>query len=213
MNNNFLKFAFGIALTAVAFNASAQKTYTEGVITYSLKTGAGDVDSKVSFRGDSSSSSSQYGPAQVKLISTAKGNYFAVIVDVPVASMKKAAVLTPDDLEQAAAAAPKFTFTPGTETKQISGFNCKKVTVKDPKSGASFDAWVTNDIVAPPNLMSKYFEGSGGFPVQFTTIQQGQPIAVTLKSISAEKVPVGTFGIPPGYDRITMEELNSMRGN
>ncbi|MDB5112696.1 MAG: hypothetical protein JWR67_3810 [Mucilaginibacter sp.] len=212
MNNIFLKVALGAAfLTTVAIGAQAQKTYTEGVITYSIKSSMGDADSKVSFRGDSSSSSSQYGPAVVKLISTAKGNYFAVLVNVPVASIKKAAVLTPDELDQANAAAPKFTFTPTTETKQINGFNCKKVTVKDSK-GTSFDAWVTNDIVAPQNLMSKYFEGAGGFPVQFATMQQGQQVSVILKSISDEKVPAGTFGIPAGYDKITYEELMAMSG-
>ncbi len=213
MKSNFLKLALGATLSIAAFSASAQKTYTEGVATYSLKTAAGEAESKVSFRGDSSCSSSQYGPAQVKLITNAKGTSFVILVDVPVASMKKAAILTPDEIDQAAAAAPKFTFTPTTETKEISGFNCKKVQVKDPKSGVSFDAWVTNDVSAPQNLMTKYFDGAGGFPVQFTTIQQGQQVGVVLKSISAEKVPAGTFGIPAGFDHITLEELNSMRGN
>lgn len=212
MKSNLLKFAFGLSLSIAALGASAQKTYTEGVATYTVKSAMGDAESKVSFRGDSSCSSSQYGPAQVKLISTTKGSYFAVLVDVPVASMKKAAVLTPDEIDQASAAAPKLTFTPTTETKQIGGFNCKKIQAKDPKSGATYDAWVTNDISAPTNIMSKLFDGAGGFPVEFTTVQQGQQVSVSLKSINAEKVPAGTFGVPAGYDKITYEELMSMRG-
>ena len=212
MKSNIIKTALGLTLTLAAFTASAQKTYTEGVVTYNVKVPTGDVETKVFFRGDSSCSTSQYGPAQVKLISNNKGTYFAVLVDVPVASIKKAAVLTPDEIDQAASAAPKFTFTPTTETKQINGFNCKKVTVKDSKSGNTFDAWFTNDISTPPTLITKYFEGAGGFPVQFTTMQQGQAVNMELKSISDDKVPAGTFGVPAGFDRITLEELNSMRG-
>jgi len=212
MKSNIIKAAMGLTLSLAAFRASAQKTYTEGTITYTVKTQMGDVEQKVAFRGDSSCSTSQYGPAQVKLISNNKGTYFAVLVDVPVASIKKAAVLTPDEIDQTTAAAPKFTFTPTTETKQINGFNCKKVTAKDSKSGNTYDAWVTNDISTPSTMITKYFDGIGGFPIQFTAIQQGQAVNMELKSISGDKVPAGTFGIPAGYDRITLEELNSMRG-
>jgi hypothetical protein len=212
MNHKILKFALGVTFSIAAISASAQKTYTEGVATYNLKTDQGEIESPVTFKGDSSMATMQQGPALIKLISTNKGNYFLILVDVPVASMKKAVVLTPDELEQASAAAPKFTFTPTTETKQINGFNCKKVIAKDPKSGATYDAWVTSDISAPGNSYSKYFSESGGFPVQFTTMQQGKVVNVTLKSITDQKVPAGTFAIPAGFDRISMEELNSMRG-
>jgi len=211
MNIKFFKLALGIAFTAIAVNASAQKTYTEGTADFSLKTQAGEAESKVSFRGDSSVAVTQQGPALIKLIAN-KDNYFAVLVDVPMASIKKAAVLTPDELDQAMAAAPKFTFTPTTETKQINGFNCKKVIAKDAKSGTNYDTWVTTDISAPLNSVTKLFADAGGFPVQFTTLQQGHAVDVTLKSITAEKVPAGTFGIPAGFDRISLDDLKAMGG-
>jgi hypothetical protein len=212
MNNKFFKITLGLSLTIAAFNANAQKKYTEGVATYSLKSAVGEIESKVSFRGDSTISSMQQGPAVIKFIANGKGTYFAVLVDVPIASIKKAAVLTPDEIDQANATMPQLTFTPTTETKQINGFNCKRVTAKDSKSGASYDLWITNDISAPDNTYSKYFSAGGGLPVQFNTVQQGQPVSVTLKSITDQKVPAGTFGIPAGFDRISYEDLKAMRG-
>lgn len=207
-----LKIALGLAFTAFTFSANAQKTYTQGLATYSLKTAQGDVDSKVYFSADSSVAITQAGPATIKILSNIKGSYVAVLVDVPVASIKKAAVLTPDEIEQAQAAAPKLTFTPGTETKVINGFNCKKVDVKDSKSGSSYVAWVTKDITAPMTSLTKYFGEAGGFPVQFTTFQQGQPVDVTLKSVTDEKAPAGSFGIPAGFDKISLDDLKAMGG-
>ncbi len=212
MNLKFLNVALGVALSATAFTASAQKKYTEGVASYNVVTNGQTVEAKTYFKGDSSAYSFTTGPATVKLISTADANYLAVLVDVPVASIKKAAVATPADLEQAKSMEPKFTFTPTNETKQINGFNCKKVTVKDSKDGATYTAWVTNDVSAPTNTLSRYFAAAGGYPVQFTTIQMGQATEVTLKSIAEQKVPKGTFAIPSDFDKITMEELRAMSG-
>jgi hypothetical protein len=84
--------------------------------------------------------------------------------------------------------------------------------VKDSKSGSSYVAWVTKDVVAPTNSLTKYFADAGGFPVQFTTMQQGQSIDVTLKSVTDEKAPAGTFGIPAGFDKITLDDLKAMSG-
>ncbi|RVU01050.1 DUF4412 domain-containing protein [Mucilaginibacter limnophilus] len=213
MNSTIFKTAFCLAFSAFALTASAQKTYTEGVITYSVNSPQGEIEAKTYFRGDSSLYSAQQGPADIKIITTKAGNYLAVLVDVPVANMRKAAIATPAEIEEGKAEQPKFTFTPTTETKEISGFKCKKVTVKDPKSGSNFDAWVTNDITVPPGMLTKLFEGAGGVPVQFTTVQMGAAINVTLKTIAADKVPAGTFGIPAGFDRMTLTELKSMGGN
>jgi len=213
MNNKIFKFALGLSLTIAAFTANAQKSYTEGVITYSTTTPAGSTDSKIIFRGDSSAQVIVSGPATIKLITTTKHNYFAVLVDVPVANnMKKAAVLTPDELDQASEDIPKLTFTPSTDTKQIAGYNCKKFTAKDAKSNTDYEVWVTNDITAPGNTISMPFASTGGFPVEVISTLSGQKGDVVLKSIVDQKIPAGSFGITKDYDRITYDELKAMRG-
>lgn len=204
--------AMVIALSCITISANAQKTYTEGTVTYALATGIGDMEAKLIFNADSNAFITQQGPANIKAVSNTARTYGVILVDVPLISIKKAAILTPAELKQAEEQAPKYTFTTTTETKQINGFNSKKVIAKDAKSGSTIDIWVTNDIKAPVNTLTKLFEGAGGFPIQFKTTQSGQTIDATLKSIVQEKIPAGSFGIPAGYERITLNELNSLGG-
>lgn len=205
--------AAGMALLATSLTASAQKTYKEGVITYTVSGGRGAGDAKTYFKGDSSATVSQSGPAKITVVTAGIGDYLAILVDVPVANIKKAAVASPAETEQIQAAIPELAFTPTTETKEIAGLKCKKVTAKDPKSGASFDVWITSDISAPVNGMTQLYSKVGGFPVQFTTYQMGQSVSVTYKAISDEKVPAGTFGIPAGFDKISLADLQALGGN
>lgn len=213
MKLNLLKAAAGMILLAASVTAKAQKTYTEGVITYTItSTTKGTADSKTYFKGDSSVMTTQAGPAAIKIISKGAGDYLAVLVDVPLANIKKAAVATPAEIEQFQSMLPQLTFTPTTETKQISGFNCKKVTAKDAASNATFDIWVTNDISIPSNGLSQVYSKAGGVPVQFTAKQMGENVSVLLKTVSDDKVPANAFSIPAGFDKISLTELESMAG-
>lgn len=212
MKLKLLTIAASVALLAGSMEAKAQKVYKEGVITYTASSDKGSLDVKTSFKADSSVTVQQSGPAKISIITAGAGDYLAILVDVPVANMKKAAVATPAELEEGKSQLPALTFTPGTETKVIAGLNCKKVAVKDDK-GSSFDIWVTNDISVPTNGMSQLYSKAGGFPVQFTTYQMGQKVDVAFKSISDEKVPAGSFGIPAGFDKISLTDLKSLGGN
>ncbi|MGZ3822862.1 MAG: hypothetical protein ACXVB6_19875, partial [Mucilaginibacter sp.] len=183
MKIKFLSVAFGIVLSATAMSASAQKAYTEGLVTYKTSMRGQDVEIKEYFRPDSVAVTFSAGPATIKLLSDANHKSFAVLVDVPVASIKKAAIYTPDEIDQAMAGQPAFTFAPGTETKQISGFNCKKVVATDSKTKKTYDIWVTNDITVPTTAVPEYYKAIGGFPVQYTAFQQGQSTDVTISSV------------------------------
>jgi len=209
--NKVLKLALGLSFTIAAFTANAQKNYTEGVVTYTSTAAAGSTESKILFRGDSSATIINSPPAVIKLITNTKHTYFAVAVDVALASKKIAAVLTPDELDQAMEDVPKLTFASSGDTKQIAGYNCKKFTAKDAKSGADFEVWVTNDVTAPSNTISSPFASAGGFPVEIISSANGQKADVLLKSIVDQKVPAGTFGVA-GYDRITYDEMKAMSG-
>lgn len=202
----------GAVFMAFSISASAQKVYTEGVINYSVGAAMLTIDSKVYFSPDSSAVVTNTGEYTAKIMSDNKGSSVTILVDVPVISMKKVAMLTPAEIAQANAEIPKFTFTPTAETKQINGFNCKKIVAKDAKTGSNIDLWITNDIKTPVNSMTKPFADVGGVPVQFTTVQQGQTVNVELKSISADKPPAGTFGVPPGFDKISFADLKKLGG-
>jgi hypothetical protein len=212
MNIKFFNVALGLALTATAMSASAQKKYTEGVVVLSTAMQGQQVDAKGYFSPDSSAFAFTTGPATIKILTDAGGKSMAVLVDVPVANIKKAAIANPDEVDQAIAAMPTFTFVPGTETKQISGFNCKKVVATDSKTKKTYDIWVTNDIEVPITGIAKYYREAGGFPIQYTSFSQGQSTEVTVKSVTEGKAPAGTFGIPADFEKISMDDLKAMSG-
>jgi hypothetical protein len=204
--------ALGIALTATTISANAQKSYTTGTITLSGDMRGQATVIKDYFTPDSSAVSFQAGPATIKLLTNASRTYLAVVVDVPSFSVKKAAIATPDEIDQAKNALPKFTFAPTTETKQISGFNCKKVVATNSKDNKTYDVWVTNDVTLPASTQSDLYAGVGGVPIQYTSFNQGQSSLVTVTAITDEKAPAGTFNISADYDKITLDDLKAMGG-
>lgn len=207
MNYKFLNVALGIVLTGTTLGASAQKTYTSGMVSYSTEVQGQAADVKQYFTPDSAAVVMTMGPANIKVLTTAKHDYLAVLLDVPVASMKKAGIATPAELEQGIAMVPSFTFSPTTETKKIGAFNCKKVIAKDSKSGKSYDVWITNDIVTPPTAYPWYYATIGGFPVQYTAFQQGAEASITISGISDAKAPAGTFAIGKDFERGSLADL------
>jgi len=212
MKMKLLSAVAGIALSATVMSASAQKVFTAGTITYKTTVRGQDIEAKEYFTPDSIATSFTAGPATIKVLANANHTSMAILVDVPVASIKKAAIMTPDEIDQAMTQLPTFTFTPGTETKQISGFNCKKVSAKDNKTGTSYDVWITNDINIPATALPPYYKAIGGFPVQYTQFQQGQSADVTVTSVTDQKAPAGTFAIASDFDKITMDDLKAMGG-
>src|SRR5476651_543145 len=127
MNIKLFNVALGIALTATVMNASAQKTYTSGVVSYSTELRGNPADVKLYFTPDSTAGIITFGPGTVKILSAAKQGYLAVVLNIPIANLQKVGIATPAELEERIASYPTFTYTPTAETKQISGFNCKKV--------------------------------------------------------------------------------------
>jgi len=212
MKIKLLGAALGIAFSAIALSASAQKAYTQGVISLNADMRGQPVDAKIYFTPDSSAYTFAAGPANIKILSNAKRTYFAVLVDVAVASIKKAAIANPDEVEQAMAGLPKFTFAPTTETKQISGFNCKKVVATDTKTNKTYDVWITNDVTLPSSVIPDYYATIGGVPIQYTSFSQGQTSNVTVTGIADTKAPAGTFAIANDFDKITMDDLKAMSG-
>jgi len=212
MKNKLFTVALGLALTATAISASAQKVYKEGVMVVTTNMQGQAVELKNYFRADSAAATFSAGPANIKVLTDAKHTYMAILVDVAVASIKKAAVYSPAEVEEELAKMPVLTFTPGTETKVISGFNCKKVVAKDSKSGKTFDVWITNDVSAPSTAVQGYYATIGGFPVQYTSFRDGQSTEVTVKSLTEAKAPAGTFSIPADFDKITLDDLKAMSG-
>jgi hypothetical protein len=217
MKTKFLSAAMGIALSATLLSASAQKSYTEGIVTMKTSAGGQDVEVKQYFRSDSTAALFAAGPANIKLLADADYKFYAVLASVPAANIKKAAIYTPAEINQVLSTFPAFTFAPSTETKQVSGFNCKKVVATDTRTQKAYDIWITNDIALPADVIDKYYTSIGGVPIQYPSFQQGPDGALvineyTITGVTDQKAPAGTFGIAPDYDKITKDQLYAMSG-
>jgi hypothetical protein len=215
MKIKFLSVAFGITLSATILSASAQKSYTEGLITLKTSAYGQDIELKEYFRSDSTATTFAAGPVNIKLLADANYKFFAVLADVPASNIKKAAIYTPAEIDEVLSSFPTLTFTPSAETKQISGFNCKKVVATDTKTKKTYDTWITNDISVPAAVLDKYYVSIGGVPIQYTSFQRGPNGALviadyTITAVSEQKAPAGTFGIAPGFDKISKTQFDAM---
>jgi hypothetical protein len=215
MKTKFLSVALGIALSATILSANAQKSYTEGLITLKANGSGQDIELKTYFRGDSTATMFSAGPANIKLLADANYKFFAVVAEVSAFKVKKAAIYTPAEIAQALSNFPVLTFAPSTETKQISGFNCKKVVATNTKDQKTYEIWITNDISLPADVIDKYYASIGGVPIQYTSFQTGPDgtpsiAEYTITSVSDQKAPAGTFGIAPDFDKITKDQLDAM---
>lgn len=217
MKTKFLTVALGIALSVTLLSANAQKTYTEGLLTMTTNGNGQQVEVKQYFRSDSTAAIFSAGPVNLKLLADANYKFYAVLASLSSANIKKAAIYTPAEINQVESTFPAFTFTPSTETKQVAGFNCKKVVATDTKTQKTYDIWVTNDIALPAAVIDKYYAAIGGVPIQYPSFQQGPDGALvineyTITAVSDQKAPAGTFGIAADYDKISKAQLDAMSG-
>ncbi len=202
--------ALAVALTSTFLSANAQKNFTQGTITVQTDMRGQTVTLTQYFRPDSNAQTFEAGPAKIRLLSDANYKSFVILVDVSAFNVKKAAVYTPDEIDQVTAGFPTLTFAPTTETKQISGFNCKKVIATDTKTQKTYDVWITNDVTIPTTSIPRYYAATGGVPIQYTAFQQGQSTVVTITSITDAKAPAGTFSVPADFDKISKDDLEAM---
>jgi hypothetical protein len=217
MKTKFLSVALGMSLSAIILSANAQKKYTEGMVTSKTSSGGQDIELKTYFRTDSTATTFSAGPANIKLLADADYSFFAVLAEVPAYKIKKAAIYTPAEISRVLSTFPTLTFAPSAETKQIAGFNCKKVVATDTKTQKTYDIWITNDISLPADVIDKYYASIGGVPIQYTSFQAGPDGALsiaeyTVSAISDQKAPAGTFGIAADFDKITKAQLDAMSG-
>ncbi|MBD1366111.1 hypothetical protein IDJ77_20030 [Mucilaginibacter sp. ZT4R22] len=215
MKIKLLSVALGIVLSATVLSANAQKRYTEGLLTIKTSGGGYEIEVKEYFRPDSTAALFSAGPANLKLLADANYKFFAVVASVPAANIKKAAIYTPAEIDQVLSSFPTLTFATSTETKQISGFNCKKVVATDTKTKKTYDIWITNDIALPSSVIDKYYAAIGGAPIKYISFQTGPDGVLTaadyvITGVSDQKAPAGTFGIAPDFDKISKAELDAM---
>ncbi len=200
----------------------AGKKIPEGVLTYTvewtlpeqLKPMASNfpTELKVYFKGDSSSlktASQMYNSTSIMNVNK---EYERLLLDIPMMGKKFSVIFSPADQEKMQANMPELTLKAGTESKIIAGFNATKYDVTEKKTNQGSVAWFTRDIDVTPNSLTRFYNKSYGFPVEFTSYMNGLSVKAVLKEMKTTAVPAGTFSASKDYEEITLEQLMQMQG-
>jgi hypothetical protein len=216
------KIAAICLLISTAGAVHAQKKIAEGTVIYTVdyelpadkQQFASMLPKEVTcyFRGDSTASVMNQGPATIKGVSDYKANYQGLLIDVPAASKKISVVLTPSEIEEMESTIPKLNGVKGSEKQTIAGYNCTKVVATDAKTNTTYDIWVTNDIDIIPNSLTHSVSTFGGVPVKFVAFSQGIKINAVLKEVKETTVPKGFFTATKDYESMSYEDLKAMSG-
>ena len=108
-----------------------------------------------------------------------------------------------------------MTVKPTTETKTITGYNCKKaiMTVKSNQSAEqTFDVYFTDGFDISKFNFALTLPEVDGLPLEFTMAQGPFSLKMTARSVKKENIAASEFVIPTDYKQVTTEQLKAMFG-
>jgi len=201
---------------------TAGKKITEGKVVYTvewqlpeqLKPMAANFPNELTvlFKGDSASlktESSMY--TSTSIVNTNK-EYERLLLDIPMMGKKLSVIFTPADQEKMLDKLPELTFKDGAESKVLSGYKAQKYLVNEKKTNQDFEAWFTKDIEVTPNTLTRYYDKTYGFPLEFSSFMNGVTIKAKVKEVTPGPVPAGSFSATPDHEEITLDQLMQMNG-
>ena len=215
----FVLVALSISFAAQSQKAKKVKTFA-GTVTYDISY-AGEIDAAtqaqlpnaviVSIKGNkvrNEQVSPFYSMASVSDL--AQGS---AIILIDAMGMKIAVNQSKEEIEKNKAEAdlkdPEINFLD--ESKVIAGYKCKKAEVT--QDGETIEVYYTEEIAIPAGMNDNNgFKGINGMLMEYTIVQQGLEMKMSVKEVKKGKVSTNLFVIPDDYDVKTMEELGGMFG-
>lgn len=219
------KLIFSAVMLFIGANSFAQtgKKISEGILIYTVEWKLPEqmaamasnfpTELKVYFKGDSSSLKTESPMYSSTNITNINKEYERLLLDIPMMNKKFSVIFTPADQDKMAANLPDLVLTAGTETKTVAGYNATKYDVNEKKSNQNSTAWFTKDVdVTTQNPLTRFYNKSYGFPVEFTSYMNGLSLKATLKEVKTEPIPAGSFSASKDYEEITLDQLMQMQG-
>lgn len=207
-----------VSLIFFASTSIAQKTLTEGVLTYNMSVETGSSQPKMAdmldgatttiyLKGDKSRSELVSSLGREATIHDASTGTGVILKDY--SGQKLMITLTPQNWAENNKKYEGITFENTGETAKIAGYNCKKAIAKL-KNGTSFTVYYTPEVTIANKSYDAQFKTLPGLPVQYEMQSGKMMLKFTLASISYNSVPASMFEIPKsGYRVMTYEETKA----
>lgn len=219
------KLIFTAVMVLMGANIFAQsvKKISEGTLIYSVEWKLPEqmasiasnfpTELKVQFKGDSSSLKTESAMYNSTNITNLNKEYERLLLDIPMMNKKFSVIFSPADQDKIAANMPDLVLTAAKETKTVAGYSAMKYDVNEKKSNQNSSAWFTKDVeVSTQNPLTRFYNKSYGFPVEFTSYMNGLSIKATLKEVKSEPISAGSFSASKDYEEITFDQLLQMHG-
>ncbi len=220
-----IKLLFVLVALSLSFSSQAQKAKKvktfAGIITYDITYDGDEIDETtkaqlptqivVSMSGNKVRNEQVSAFYSMASISDLEKGSAIILIDAM--GMKIAVNQTKEDIEKNKAEAdltdPTIKFVD--ESKVIAGYKCKKAEVTQGED--IIEVYYTDEIAVPAGMNDNNgFKGINGMLMQYTVVQQGLTMTMTVKEVKKAKVKGGLFVIPDDYEVKTMEELGGMFG-
>ncbi|MDD2386124.1 MAG: hypothetical protein PHP52_05015 [Bacteroidales bacterium] len=218
-----IKVLFVLMAVVISVSGYSQKKAKpfKGVITYDITYEGDEIDAAtqaqlptgivVSILGDkvrNEQISAFYSMAQISDM----GNGSAIVL-IDAMGMKIAVNQSKEEIDKNKAEAevedPVIKFLD--ETKEIAGYTCKKAEVLSGEN--TVEVYYTDAISVPKGMNDNSgFKGIEGVLMEYSIVQEGMIMIMTVREVKKGKVNNGMFLIPDDYEIKTADELGGMLG-
>ena len=219
----YIKIILVVVISITAITGYSQKSKSkafQGHIFYSV-TPQGDIDPSVSaqlptevqtyYKGSKTRMEQKTPMGSAIIIGDFETKEQVVLIDMM--GQKMALKSTKEETEKAQSEIPAGTFTVGTETKQIAGYNCKSAEFT--QDGKTVTLFITEDLDIPNSNWQTQYKDVKGVMLEYTQVagEDGEiKMLISAKEVKQEKVKDTMFTIPAGYQEMSMAEFKKMFG-
>ncbi|MCX6285645.1 MAG: hypothetical protein NTY96_00845 [Bacteroidetes bacterium] len=215
-----LIFAFGL-ITPISANAGGGKF--EGVISYSITFPNSTLPAEqlamfpkamtLTVKGTNTRNESVSAMGNMVEITNFDKKFTVSLLNMM--GKKLAIRKTLDEINQDISKEPKPSVQITNETKDISGYKCKKAVVTIEKNGKknSFEIWYTNELGGREvNFGNPVYQDIDGMLMEFTFQERTLSMKYTVTKVEKKAVLDSSFEIPSDYTLTTEAELKNMFG-
>jgi GLPGLI family protein len=213
-------FLLGFVVSFSTLALAAQKTISEGIISYDIviNTGSAKTQAADFFDGATSTVYLKGAKSRVEIVSSlgtqstiidGTKNTIAIIKEF--GEQKFIINMTPAEYRAANEKQNDVTFTYSNEEKTILGYKCKKAIGKL-STGATFNVWYTPDLVAENKEYNYVNRTLPGLAMEYESAIGKMQVTYTVSKVSLNPVQAAKFELPKtGYRVMSYKESQGVK--